>query len=92
MIRTDPIASVVGILVLVAVLLTAGLCYWHLQCSRQLQRLQAQTALVNRNRAVVQSLVSEVMEYSKKNPAVDPILQSMGLKPKGATNTARPKP
>ena len=48
---------------------------------RQLRRLQPQVIAAQNNRTLVTSLVAEALEYSKRNPAIDPILESIGAKP-----------
>ena len=64
----------------------------------QARRLEAQTLLVNRNRAVFQSLAMEALEYGKKNPSMatllqqfNPLLEQLNLRSKSATPAA-PKP
>lgn len=44
------------------------------------------------SKAAIQSLAAEVLEYSKKNPAIDPILQAVGVKPGSQPAPATPKP
>lgn len=69
-------------LVALTVVATAGLALYYVRCVQKLNRLQFQTAVVNRNRNVVNSLASEAVEYSKRNPAMEPVLQSVGIRPK----------
>jgi len=58
---------------------------------RELQQLQYTYARIEQTQEVTQSLANEAVEYSKKNPAIDPILQQFELKPKtGSTNAAAP--
>jgi hypothetical protein len=54
----------------------------------QAQRLQAELIVANRNRAVIQSLAGESMEYGKRNADMErllqsyaPLLQQLNLKP-----------
>jgi hypothetical protein len=51
---------------------------------------QAQVARVNANRGLMSSLMGEAMEYSRKNPAIIPVLQKLGLRPQNesAINSA----
>ena len=64
------------------------MCYLHIQASRELRMWQMQVAMVQNNRAVVNALTAEALEYSKKNPNIDPILESFNVKPK--TNSSAP--
>jgi len=54
---------------------------WHVRQSRDLAgQISVDQAYQNR----VTALVSDALEYSKKNPGIDPILQSIGAKPGAA--------
>jgi len=48
--------------------------------------------MINNNRATINALANDVMEYSKKNQAIDPILESVGLKPGKSNLPATTKP
>ena len=49
-------------------------------------------ARINNNRALIGSLAGEALEYSKKNPAIDPILEAAGVKPPRTNTSAAAKP
>jgi hypothetical protein len=57
--------------------------------ARQMRGLQTQVAFINQSRPLINALAVELVEYSKKNPAIDPILLSTGVKqgPKPAAPT-----
>ena len=55
---------------------------------RDLQKLQAQYLSMNNYRSAVQSLANEAIEYSKRNPAIDPILYQFDIKSRPSTNAA----
>jgi hypothetical protein len=57
---------------------------------RQLRTLQPRVANIQLTQNVVTALANDMMEYSKHNPAVDPLLQQVGLKPGKAAPTAKP--
>jgi len=73
-----------GALVLSA-LVSLVTCYLSIQYSRELRSLQYQVMTINFKRGVINALASDVMEYSKTHPAIDPILESVG-KPKSAAS------
>lgn len=85
--------ALVGMLLVVAAL-TAWFAVTFNLSYLQLRQLQGKAATYNSNRAFVQTLAGDLVEYSKRNPAIDPILQSVGLKPANGTNTpsSSPKP
>jgi hypothetical protein len=82
----EPITMLLASALLVSVTLTAGLCYWYLQCTRNLQIAQLEVARLNANRTAMQSLANETLEYAKRNPAIVPVLQGLGLRSRIETN------
>ena len=85
----------VGILLVGALWLSAILAIWvsldHLYRVNKLQELYARQPEVNNLNAAAQSLANEALEYSKKNPAIDPILLQFDLKPRvAAISTNQP--
>jgi hypothetical protein len=52
--------------------------------------LQSQLSLIQRNRTIIQSMAEDAIEYSKRNPAIDPILQQHNVKPKPAAPAPTP--
>ena len=55
---------------------------------RRLAGLQDQINKVNFRLNVAQALVNEAVEFSKRNPAIDPLLQQFHFKASPATNPA----
>jgi hypothetical protein len=86
----EPFTLLLAGALLVGAMLTAGLCYWYLQCTRQLHIAQLEVARANTNRAAMQSLANETIEYARRNPAMVPVLQSLGLRSRIETNTPAP--
>jgi hypothetical protein len=68
-----------------SIVATAGLAFYYVQTVRKLNLLQSEVANKNRNRALINALVNDTLEYSKRNPAIDPLLQSVNIKPKPGT-------
>lgn len=58
--------------------------------SRNLRQLNQQMAIINNWRNGALALANDCVEYSKKNPAIIPILQEAGLT--GANSAAPTKP
>jgi len=83
----DPVTTAIAVILLLSVTATAGLCYWFLQCTRQHQIAQAEWNRLNRNRALLQQMAVETVEYSKKNPAIVPLLESLGVRGRMDTNS-----
>jgi hypothetical protein len=93
MLRNNAFTHLLVGLVVVVVMATSFLAFSYIRSVRKLNVLQLQTALISRNRTLANSLVNDVLEYSKRNPAVDPILQSIGAKPRAGApaNQVPPK-
>lgn len=79
---TGPV--LVGLLIASAVLnlWAAGRYYFTLRQIHGPDGLQAWAVHINQTLAAVQLLGSEAVKYSQQNPAIDPILQEFGFKPK----------
>lgn len=87
----DPITTILAGALLLGVTLTAGLCYWYLQCTAENQAAQREISRVNANRALMQPLAAESVEFAKKHPSILPVLQSLGVRARLDTNAPAPK-
>jgi hypothetical protein len=90
--RNNALTSLLVGLVALSVIATASLAFFYVRSVQKLNRLQFQTSVINRNRALINSLASESVEYSKRNPAIDPLLQSVGIKPKAGMSAPQSAP
>src|SRR5262245_235581 len=81
------VCAQVGMSVAVAVL-----CYLQINATRELARQNAMITRYQVNTQAINQLAAEAVEYSKKNPAIDPLLVSIGAKPlrAGASTSAPP--
>jgi hypothetical protein len=57
------------------------LCFQYNMLAREARRVNADLAGINARRNALQALAADCMEYSKKNPAILPILETVGIKP-----------
>jgi hypothetical protein len=85
----------VGIVLVGALWLSAILAIWvsldHLYRVNTLQNLYVRQTEINHLNGAAQALANEAIEYSKKNPSIDPILREFDLKPRtGGTATNQP--
>lgn len=67
-------------LLVISVLLSLGLYWLSITKERELRDLRTAAANVNSRRTLLGLLAKDAAEYSKKNPAIDPILESVGVK------------
>ncbi|MGO8931505.1 MAG: hypothetical protein ACLQU3_32020 [Limisphaerales bacterium] len=90
--KNNPMTTVLlGVLTLSA-LASVVLCLLFTTNTRQKNLLQSQATAIINKRTIINALVNDVVEYSKKNQAIDPILDSVGLKPGKSTPAATSKP
>lgn len=54
--------------------------------------LQSKIANYQNNQAIMQNLIAETLQYSQRNPAIDPILEAIGAKPGKNAPAAATKP
>ena len=85
--KNSPLTKALLALVVVISLWSVYLCWSYNSKSGELRRMQAQVGFINYRQQGVQALLGEAMEYSKKNPAIDSILEAAGAKP-AKTNSA----
>lgn len=68
-------------LLFISALLSAVYAILFFKASGDLRALQSQAASIENNRNVTRALAADAIEYSKRNPAINPLLQSFELKP-----------
>ena len=81
---------------LISALASVGFCCAYIFKAREVRGLQSQIAGIQNNRSFIAAVANDALEYSKKNPAIDPILEAAGIKPSkssasGSTNRAAAK-
>ena len=59
--------------------------------TRDLRRIQSKLIENSSHLNLTQALLNDTLEYSKHNPAIDPLLQSMNFKTNASAGTARPQ-
>ncbi len=77
-----------------SIVATAALVYRYLYTVHKMNLLASEVAARTRSRTMVNALVSDLVEYSKRDPSIDPILQSVNIKPRPTASapSAGPKP
>jgi hypothetical protein len=69
------------IILALSALASLYLCYACVTNTSELSRLQAMALNVNKNRAIMNAVATDALEYSKTHPAIDPILEEAKIKP-----------
>ncbi len=83
--KNNALATVLLAVLAFSALGSVILCYMNIKYSREFRSLQIQVNQLNNNRNIMSALANDALEYSKKNPAIDPILEAAGIKPKTAS-------
>ena len=83
--KNSPLITVL----LIALAITSGtalvLCYVYNSRISETHSLKFQANNIETTRRMATSLAAEAIEYSKKNPSIEPVLEASGLKPKAGT-------
>ncbi len=59
--------------------------------TRDLRRMHPRIVEINAHWNLAQALLNDTLEYSKRNPAIDPLLQSLNFKTNSAAGAASPQ-
>jgi hypothetical protein len=81
--KKDPITSLLLVLLTFCVIAIAGVSFAFVTGMRTLHIMQNESAQIARTRTVAQSLAADTIEYSKRNPAILPLLKSVGIRAAG---------
>jgi len=92
--KNSPLTTVLLGILAISALLSVGFCWRYVSSTRELRALQTQASMINNNRTMIQALANDTVEYSKRSPgpAIDQLLESVGLKPGKSAPAATNKP
>lgn len=83
----SPLTSILTGALGLSALVSLILCYLYISTTREARTIQGQVMNATLKRNVVNGLAGEALEYSKKNPAITPLLQSVGVTPQNNAGT-----
>ncbi|HOW67171.1 MAG TPA: hypothetical protein P5186_02550 [Candidatus Paceibacterota bacterium] len=86
--------ALIGILMALLIVNAVASLWFSFQFGRYLGRVQGLSVVRNqitKNTSIFQALVNDTMEYSKKNPAIVPVLQNPTPRPQTTSSPAAPK-
>jgi hypothetical protein len=89
--KNSPMTTILLTVLAFSAIFSLITCYLFVSRSRELRELQVTTQNIEVKKRTAMALANDAVEYSKKNPAIDPILEQVGLKPKPGAASA-PKP
>ena len=90
MLKSNPVGALLALTSLFTALLAATLIFSYTQQARTNQRLQMELAVISRNQAGLQSLLTEVVEHGKQDPSIEQLLASVGIRQQTNANAAKP--
>jgi hypothetical protein len=88
--KNSPLTTILLAVLTASALVSVWLCWSCISRDRELRQLRTAVAGIENNRRLAQALAAEGLEYSKKNSAIDPILEAAGVKSKAAGSTNKP--
>jgi hypothetical protein len=88
--KSNALASLLTGAIIVCALISGWVFLRYYLAMKELQKLQGQYVFMNNARTAAQSLANEAIEYSKRNPSIDPILYQYQIKTRTATNAPAP--
>ena len=86
--KSNGFTTLLNIVLAFCLLLAAVFSFQTLNLSKDLRAYNSRVSTSNGLRSSLQTLAADCVEYSKRNPAIDPILESVNLK---ASKTSTPK-
>lgn len=78
--RPNPLGAILVGVFAACALITAWVSLRYYFSMKEWHRLQAQAFTINSTRSAIQGLASEAVEYSRRNPAIDSVLQRFDIK------------
>ncbi len=90
--KNSPLTTILLVVLTISALLSVGFCWCYISNTRDLRALQGQATIINNNRTMINALVNDSMEYAKTHHEIDPVLESVGLKPNKSALPATSKP
>jgi predicted PurR-regulated permease PerM len=86
----NPVASVLKVLLVISLVLSVLFCLQYIMVTREARTISSQMANINLFRNTLQALANDCLAYSQTNPAINPILESVGLKPRSGATGSNP--
>jgi len=90
--KSNAMTTVLLGLLTLSALASVVLCLLFTTNTRQKNVLQSEATAIINKRTIVNALANDAVEYSKKNQAIDPILESVGYHLGKSTSAATNRP
>ena len=86
MIKSNPLAVVLVSALFLSALASSWFSLWWFLGAREMQAIEFQNQSLVRVSSAMQAIANDAVEYSRKNPAIDPVLVQFELKPRPAAS------
>jgi hypothetical protein len=86
--KNDGMTTILNWVLAGSLLLSLFLCFQFFNQTREARLLQGQVAAYQNSSVFLNLLVKDAQDYSTRNPEINPILESIGAKPKVAPAAA----
>jgi hypothetical protein len=90
--KKSPATTFLLVLLVASSLVSVLFCGLYIRNAMRLRDLQRSSSSAQAYRNLFVSLVNDTLEYSKKDPAIDPLLEASGFKPKTGVPAVTNKP
>jgi hypothetical protein len=90
--KKSPLTTFLLAVLFISALASLALCYLCTRNAMRLVELQSQLTFAQTRGAFIAALAKDVVEYSARNPAIDPILEAANLKPSKTPQAPTNKP
>ena len=88
--KNNPLTTILLAALAISAIWSAILCVQLIRNSGEMRAMQGQLMFINNRQTADTAVLNEAVEYSKKNPAIDPILEALGIKTSAAAATPGP--
>ena len=92
MFKNNPVAATLVAVLFLSALASCWSATWWFLGTREFQDLEFRYQALQRTSATMQALANDAIEYSKRNPSIDPLLQQFELKQKPADPSPASQP
>ena len=76
--KNSPLATILVALLACAAIGSLILCWMYIHTTREIRTIQGYVTNIQQNQRKMQFLANDLVEYSKRNPQIDPILEEVG--------------
>jgi|SRR5580765_2863270 len=90
--KNSPLATVLLALLACAALGSLILCWMYIRTNRELRFLKANVGMLQVKQRGMQALTYDLVEYSRRNSQIDPLLEKYEIKPKSTNSPATTTP